>query len=206
MSAESKIEWTDTTWRAAKTAARRIRVSLDDYVSLVQSGQKFCWRCRLWRSRDQFGVDRSRGDGLASMCTGCRKPPRQLPLAIDSPAHYARRRYATNADYRFRRQQHAYARRRGVDAVPPEGCEALAEQFGGLCAYCGNPADTWDHIVPVAAGGRTAPGNVLPACRSCNSRKGTRDVYDFIEAAGVSVSAALDDALALALEWGQLHI
>ena len=45
----------------------------------------------------------------------------------------------------------------------------------GLCHYCGAtfPPDelTMDHLVPVARGGKSTAGNVVPACRGCNSRK-----------------------------------
>ena len=45
----------------------------------------------------------------------------------------------------------------------------------GRCHYCGGkfPADqlTMDHIVPVARGGRSVKGNVVPCCKECNSRK-----------------------------------
>ena len=45
----------------------------------------------------------------------------------------------------------------------------------GICHYCGEtfPPDelTMDHLVPVARGGKSTPGNVVPACRGCNSRK-----------------------------------
>jgi 5-methylcytosine-specific restriction endonuclease McrA len=45
----------------------------------------------------------------------------------------------------------------------------------GLCAYCGQtfPAKelTMDHVVPVARGGRSAKGNVVPACKACNNQK-----------------------------------
>ena len=45
----------------------------------------------------------------------------------------------------------------------------------GLCHYCDAtvPADqlTMDHRGPVARGGKSTPGNVVPACRECNSRK-----------------------------------
>ena len=45
----------------------------------------------------------------------------------------------------------------------------------GRCHYCGNhtPAAglTMDHIVPVARGGRSTKGNVVPACKSCNIKK-----------------------------------
>lgn len=45
----------------------------------------------------------------------------------------------------------------------------------GLCAYCGARFEpralTMDHVVPVARGGRSVKGNVLPSCKECNSRK-----------------------------------
>ena len=45
----------------------------------------------------------------------------------------------------------------------------------GLCAYCGERFDpralTMDHVVPVARGGRSVKGNVLPSCKECNNRK-----------------------------------
>jgi len=45
----------------------------------------------------------------------------------------------------------------------------------GLCHYCGRPTApkslTMDHIVPLARGGRSTKGNVVPACKDCNNRK-----------------------------------
>jgi 5-methylcytosine-specific restriction enzyme A len=45
----------------------------------------------------------------------------------------------------------------------------------GVCAYCGRAAAsrelTLDHVVPVARGGRSVKGNVVPACKECNNRK-----------------------------------
>jgi len=43
-----------------------------------------------------------------------------------------------------------------------------------ICAYCGNHADTVDHIVPRALGGKNTWENVVAACRRCNSKKGQR--------------------------------
>ena len=45
----------------------------------------------------------------------------------------------------------------------------------GACYYCGKPFPpaelTMDHVVPMARGGKTTKSNVVPACKSCNSRK-----------------------------------
>ena len=45
----------------------------------------------------------------------------------------------------------------------------------GLCYYCrrqvGHKALTMDHIVPLGRGGTSTRGNVVPACKDCNTRK-----------------------------------
>ncbi|MFJ8547166.1 HNH endonuclease [Streptomyces sp. NPDC093586] len=44
----------------------------------------------------------------------------------------------------------------------------------GLCVYCGKTATTLDHEVPVADNGADIWWNFVPACESCNRRKGKR--------------------------------
>lgn len=45
----------------------------------------------------------------------------------------------------------------------------------GKCYFCGKefkPKElTMDHIVPVIRGGKSTKGNVVPACKECNSKK-----------------------------------
>ena len=45
----------------------------------------------------------------------------------------------------------------------------------GRCHYCHQPFKpselTMDHIVPLARGGRSVRGNVVPACKPCNNAK-----------------------------------
>jgi len=45
----------------------------------------------------------------------------------------------------------------------------------GVCYYCrrsiGYRALTMDHLVPLGRGGRSTRGNVVPACKECNSKK-----------------------------------
>ncbi|MDJ0666732.1 MAG: HNH endonuclease [Desulfobacterales bacterium] len=45
----------------------------------------------------------------------------------------------------------------------------------GICHYCQRriPARelTMDHIVPIARGGRSTKGNLVPSCKDCNNQK-----------------------------------
>jgi 5-methylcytosine-specific restriction endonuclease McrA len=45
----------------------------------------------------------------------------------------------------------------------------------GRCYYCGKrfpPTDlTMDHLVPLVRGGKSVKGNVVPACKDCNTKK-----------------------------------
>ena len=45
----------------------------------------------------------------------------------------------------------------------------------GKCYYCGSATPpkelTMDHIVPVARGGQSTRGNVVPCCKTCNTAK-----------------------------------
>lgn len=54
--------------------------------------------------------------------------------------------------------------------------DAIVECFGSACAYClrAGVRLTRDHVEPLDRGGLDEPGNVVPACRACNSSKGAR--------------------------------
>jgi 5-methylcytosine-specific restriction endonuclease McrA len=80
--------------------------------------------------------------------------------------------------------------------------ELLTEEFGGLCAYCDSIAESWDHLMPIAAGGTSRPFNILPACRPCNSSKGTRDALDWIEATGRRLTERFINSIALVERYG----
>lgn len=55
-------------------------------------------------------------------------------------------------------------------------------EFTEGCHYCGTRQQelTIDHIHPTSKGGRDTPNNITVACRSCNSRKGTKKYNEFI--------------------------
>lgn len=63
--------------------------------------------------------------------------------------------------------------------VPHRRCATLSRRAvllrdGYRCQYCGDAAESVDHVVPRSKGGAHAWDNVVAACRRCNSHKEDR--------------------------------
>lgn len=51
-----------------KIAAKRVGLSLGDYLTRIAAGEKWCTRCGAWHPVSAFGRDEHRGDGLSAHC------------------------------------------------------------------------------------------------------------------------------------------
>lgn len=76
------------------------------------------------------------------------------------------------------------ARIEGTELVPARVARhrfrhSIFEAWQHRCAYCGEVAASLDHVLPKAKGGMTVPRNLVPACLSCNRRKGHREVFSW---------------------------
>jgi 5-methylcytosine-specific restriction endonuclease McrA len=79
------------------------------------------------------------------------------------------------------------ARRRGLVpmaerqyAITVADWAELCSTYGWRCAYCGDQVElVLDHVIPRARGGQDVPANRLPACTTCNRRKGVRLVGEW---------------------------
>jgi len=83
---------------------------------------------------------------------------RSQHLDLTAPSVVRLRRYVN-----VPRRRHASLTRRGV---------FLRDEH--TCQYCGAGAENVDHVLPRSRGGDHAWGNVVAACRRCNSRKEDR--------------------------------
>ncbi len=61
--------------------------------------------------------------------------------------------------------------------------EFLLEKWGRQCAYCGvkDVPLQIEHIHPRAKGGSNSISNLTLSCEKCNTKKGTRDIKDFLK-------------------------
>lgn len=64
----------------------------------------------------------------------------------------------------------------GLATLTREQWQDIKALYGHRCAYCDLPFErlTQDHVIPISKGGKHTAENVVPACRSCNSKKGNR--------------------------------
>jgi hypothetical protein len=68
MSENSKIEWTGHQLGAMKVAAKRIGICFEAYIENIVAGRRWCHACQSFHEKPEFGIDRTRGDGLARLC------------------------------------------------------------------------------------------------------------------------------------------
>ena len=76
------------------------------------------------------------------------------------------------------------ARIEGTELVPARTArirfrQSIFEAWGHRCAYCGDVAESLDHVLPKARGGLTVRANLAPACLPCNRRKGHQEVFSW---------------------------
>lgn len=135
-------------------------------------GEACCRPCRARRPKSPAYVNQH----IPKVCEQCGR---------GYEAASTRTRYCSVACGNYARQQRIRAdddpcvKRRARDVAAPGLTEhqrraILADwrRQRRACTYCGAPADTVDHVLPLVRGGTNYEGNLTPACRRCNGAKG----------------------------------
>lgn len=58
--------------------------------------------------------------------------------------------------------------------------EARLAEVGNCCYYCNSAWNTRDHLTPLVRGGSNRIDNIVSACLSCNARKGSKTLEEFL--------------------------
>lgn len=56
---------------AIKVCAKKAGISPEYYSNLMLFGLKRCMKCKQWKAKDEFNIDRTRFDGRNPSCQGC---------------------------------------------------------------------------------------------------------------------------------------
>jgi 5-methylcytosine-specific restriction endonuclease McrA len=111
---------------------------------------------------------------------GRRKAAERHLRTKDSPERITQRRnanyrYQQTEKYRAKRYREYAARKSAIVPSMPftaDDWKETVDRFQGRCCYCQQAKPlTLDHFIPVSKGGMHIKSNIVPACRSCNSRK-----------------------------------
>lgn len=149
-------------------------------------------RCKTCSSAEKAEwTDRNRA-AINARNTTYRQLNRERHLAYNKAWNAANRDRCDAATRRWRdrnphlviaqRHRHRVLKRHATGAKYATGAKIMAriDYYGGLCFYCPAPADTIDHRIPLCRGGTALPANLVPACRSCNSRKRHRTQTEYL--------------------------
>lgn len=94
-----------------------------------------------------------------------------------------------NRDKGLAQQARRRARKASVPTGPKPTLKELLEMQNGKCAYCETKTPSiWhiDHVIPISRGGPDTADNVVAACASCNTSKGSKDVDVWMSEQGLA--------------------
>lgn len=94
------------------------------------------------------------------------------------------KRYTSSDKGRLKELEKNERRRAKVKSLEcsftPEDWLNCLKHFNNHCAYCGKDKSlTRDHFIPLSNNGEYTINNVIPSCKSCNSKKHNLDFFDW---------------------------
>lgn len=189
----ASVEWARKNPDKAYAAAKRWRDKNPDKVAVYQ-------KRHYWKHRETkiANAKRYRQENWDTAYAAIKRwklahPDRVRELNAESRERRRESIRAWNAAYKKAnpergRAQEARRRARkmgaaGYDYTTAEHIEQRWALYGNLCVYCGAPATTTDHRIPLSRGGSHWPANLLPCCDFCNPSKGSKTELEFRAAA-----------------------
>ena len=133
-----------------KIAAKRIGITYDEYLSQTKSGLKWCHRCKRWKERERFGIDRSRGDGHHAICQDCRHV--KIPKQRKNPTGVTPREQSKASS--------------AISYMIRKGYMKPARKFN--CKDCGKQADVYHHHRGYSP---DAWFKFVPLCHACHQNR-----------------------------------
>lgn len=146
------------------------------------SGWKQCTKCLAFKPLNEFPNDPRTADKCCSNCKTCkgRSELEWRKRNRERLAEKARARFANNPHTKaagaVRRSRYRARIRKVESDFTVIQWQAIKDAYNHRCAYCGEKKPlTQDHVIPISKGGPHVASNIVPACKSCNSRKQDRE-------------------------------
>jgi len=156
---------------------------------------KACSKCKQIKSLEFFSKHSYSKSGYKSECKNCqaisrkiyndKNKDKQLKYSQFSEERKVRKRKYNNAwnkenkDKRtlYMSKRRASLKGNGVYKVTDLEIKKLQESS---CFYCGLSGGEVDHVIPLSRGGTHSIGNLVGACRSCNSSKNNNLIMEWV--------------------------
>lgn len=158
-----------------------------------------CKACSGLKAREHYEREKCAAKARAKKWAA-QNPARRKDIARLSAEKHIEKKRAFSREYNKRkraespdaareagRRQAAMRRSRekgAGGAISAADWQMLFDLFEtNVCLYCGSTDSklTMDHWMPVVRGGKTELGNLLPCCKSCNSRKGDKHPDEWLK-------------------------
>lgn len=147
-----------------------------------------CYRKEMWRKQNPTKEEKAciecggsiSGYSKMEKCKNCRTRERYANDSQYKEMINARNIINNKKDKVRAKKRIAVLRRRAKIAnlefdLTKQDWEEILSTFNHRCAYCGKSEKLeMDHVIPISKGGATTKENIVPACRSCNSKKGDK--------------------------------
>jgi len=156
--------------------------SKEDYYNFSQPCRKCCnARGKAARLANPEATKQKRRAEYQADKPAAKARAKQWRLANPERVRELNRAKAKTAEGKLATRHHNWQRRSyqykarvdGSPCVSAKWFEELKAKHDHRCYYCWDSSQplTMDHIVPLAGGGKHVRENILPSCKSCNSRK-----------------------------------
>lgn len=150
------------------------------FPSEITGGAMFCSKdCRWAAQKSTFNHSEWRMRNREAQLAREREWVKANPEAVRA----RKKKWAdNNREYIRLAAQRRRLIKAGKNAASLEEMASIIASANGKCFYCDENADPLelDHFIPVARGGGGEIGNLIPACRSCNAKKGARDPHVWV--------------------------
>jgi len=151
-------------------------------MKTIPAKEKVCTQCKKGKPLGEFNKDSQNEDGTRSYCRICQS---KYGKGYFKEYNATPSRKAKQALYRAKSTRRQAEQHMGITIFDDlKSYDVAMVQSEIECIYCEKdlaPGEaTIDHVKTFAAGGINEYRNLLPACKSCNSRKRNMPVYTFL--------------------------